>query len=527
MRFSCPKISIAALMAASLFAFQSAHAQSPVGGGDSGSNSGQSESSNSGSSNTNPDSPYPGWASQAGPIAPIPFSKVSAGVSFDPSQYQGSVLGAPLTDTVLNLSLDDAIHRALDYNLALQVRQQAEAVSSGQRTLALQALLPVVTASATTSLNETDLVAEGFKANVFAGLLPPGVTIPSVVSYQNSTGQLNLQWSAFNYSSLKRYQAARAAQDFAASNTADSRQTIILNVAEAYLQVLASFSQLQNAQALLKADKASLNDVVAEHQAGVVANIDEVRARVQFQTQEQTVIADQADLAKKNIALERMIGLDPRQQINLTEIVPYAELDAQPPLAQVREAAWNARQDYRSAQQQVHAAQIQRAAARAERYPTLTFGGYYGVVGITYGSYHGNFVAQAQLKFPLFQEARLRGDSRVAEEQVIAGQSQVENLKQQIDADLRNAYLDYDSAKSLVAVARSNLDLAQTELDQANDRFKAGVTENLPVVDAEATLAQAQTTLVNSMYQYNVSKLELARAMGIIDRQYREYLSGK
>jgi outer membrane protein TolC len=473
------------------------------------------------------DTPYPAWGGQSGPIATIPFQKISAGVNFDASQYMGSVVSAPATSQVLNLSLDDAIHRGLDYNLALQVRRQQQQVFRGEFSQGVQTLLPSLTASASTALTEEDLVTLGFKPGSFAGLLPAGETIPSIISYQSSSAQLNLQWSVFNYAAIKDYQAAKQAVKFVANDTLDSQQQVVLNVAQAYLQVLAAASQLTDAQALLKADEASLRDAAAEHQAGTAANIDELRARVQFQAQQQAVIADQNDLAKKNIVLERMIGLDARQPINLTEIIPYAELDAQPPLAQVRETAWTTRADYLSAQQQVRAAQLLRDAAKAERYPTLSFGGYYGVIGITYGSYHGDFVAQAQLKFPIFQEAKFRGDRQVAEQQVNEGQSQAENIKQQIDADLRNAYLDYQSAKTLVAVARSNVDLAKIELDEANDRFKAGVTENLAVTDAEATLAQADTTLVNSMYQYNLSKLELARAMGIIDRQYREYLNGK
>jgi outer membrane protein TolC len=487
-------------------------------------------SSATGGSSNSSDSPYPTWGPQAGPIARIPFNKVSAGIDFDASQYMGSVVSAPATNTVLDLSLDDAIHRGLDYNLALQVRRQQQQIVRGQFSQGIQSLVPMLTASATTALTEEDLVTLGFKPYSFAKLLP-GVTIPSIINYQSSSAQLNLQWSAFSYAAIKDYQAARQAVKFAANDTLDSQQQVILNVAQAYLQVLAAYAQLQNAQVLLKADQAGLNDAIAEHAAGVSANIDEVRARVQFQTQQQAVIADQNNLAKLNIALERMIGLDAMQQINLTEVVPYAELDEQPSAASGRsrmlEAAYSHRADLASAQQQVHAAQLLRDAARAERYPTLSFSGYYGVIGITYGSYHGDFVAQAQLKFPIFQEAKLRGDRRVAEERIHEGQSTVDNLKQQIDADIRNAWLDYNSAKSLVQVSRSNVDLAKTELDQANDRYKAGVTENLSVTDAEATLANAETTLVNSTYQYNMSKLELARALGIIDAQYREYLSGK
>jgi outer membrane protein TolC len=302
---------------------------------------------------------------------------------------------------------------------------------------------------------------------------------------------------------------------------------VVLNVAAAYLQAQAAASQLTNAQALLKADQALLNDVAEEHRAGVVANIDELRARVQMQSQQQAVIAAQNAQAKANIALERMIGLDPAQQINLTETVPYAELDNQASLSELQRQAWATRADYRAAQGQVRAAEMQRKAASAERLPTLSFGGFYGIIGITYASYRTDFFAGANLNFPLFKEASLRGDRAVAQEQVTAGRAQAENLAGQIDAEIRSAQIDYDAAKSLVSVARSNMQLAQLELDQAVDQFKAGVTENLAVVDAQAGLAAAQTSLINSLLRYNVAKLEMAHALGVLDSQYSQYLRGK
>lgn len=508
-----------AIAAIALVLSRAAIAQTPANG-----NSGAAiASSNSGSQAS---SPYPAWALQAGPIASIPFDKTSAGINFDASQYQGSVV-TPATGGVLDLSLDDAIRRGLEYNLALRVRKQQQQISRGLQAQAKQALLPVITASGSTALTEINLVTEGFRAAAFAGLLPPGVTIPQVVSFQSTTGQMNLSWSMFNYSNWKQFRAAKIEQEVSAGNTQDSRETVVLNVAQAYLQVLAAFTQLNDAKVLLQADELLVHDTILEHEAGVVANIDELRARVQLQAQQQTVIADEGNFAKRNIALERMIGLDPAQKINLTSIVPFAELDNEPALPQLREAAWATRPDYRGAQQQVQAAKLQRDAARAERLPTLSFGGYYGVIGITYGSYYGNFAAQANLDFPIFEEAKFRGDRAVAEEQLSVSRTQVENLKEQIDADLRDALLDYDAAKSLVGVARSNVDLTNLELDQARERYKAGVTENLPVVDAEADVAAADTNYVNGLYQFNVAKLELARALGIIDAQYRQYLSGK
>jgi outer membrane protein TolC len=481
------------------------------------------------SSNEGPaqDSPYPGWASQAGPVAPIPFRKFSAGVSLSANDFQGSVASAPARPGILDLSLDDAIRRGLETNLAIRLRREQQNISQGQRSLALQSMLPIVTASGSTSLSQVDLVTEGFRASAFHGLLPPGVTIPQIVSPETTTGQGNLNWSAINISALRNYQAVKIQQSVAAATTADSQQTVVLNVAAAYLQAQAAASQLTNAQALLKADQALLNDVAEEHRAGVVANIDELRARVQMQSQQQAVIAAQNAQAKANIALERMIGLDPAQQINLTETVPYAELDNQASLSELQRQAWATRADYRAAQGQVRAAEMQRKAASAERLPTLSFGGFYGIIGITYASYRTDFFAGANLNFPLFKEASLRGDRAVAQEQVTAGRAQAENLAGQIDAEIRSAQIDYDAAKSLVSVARSNMQLAQLELDQAIDQFKAGVTENLAVVDAQAGLAAAQTSLINSLLRYNVAKLEMAHALGVLDSQYSQYLRGK
>jgi len=84
--------------------------------------------------------------------------------------------------------------------------------------------------------------------------------------------------------------------------------------------------------------------------------------------------------------------------------------------------------------------------------------------------------------------------------------------------------LDVESSHDLVKVAKSNVVLSQQVLDDATDRFKAGVDDNLPVVQAQATLAGAQTRLVQTLYQYNTAKLTLARNTGVVETQYKIYL---
>jgi outer membrane protein TolC len=137
---------------------------------------------------------------------------------------------------------------------------------------------------------------------------------------------------------------------------------------------------------------------------------------------------------------------------------------------------------------------------------------------------HGNFAAQGNLSVPLFREASLRGQTDTAKAQLAEVSYQLADLRSQIDYQVRVALLDVNASAQLVAVARSNVDLATHALADETERVNAGVDDNLPLVDAQASLASAQTNLVESLYQYNLSKLVLARASGILEAQYRVYL---
>ena len=293
------------------------------------------------------------------------------------------------------------------------------------------------------------------------------------------------------------------------------------------LQALAAkLTQLQTyTRELLKTDEVALNQAVAQHEAGTSAKLDELRARVQYQTQQQVVIAQENSFEKAKIALEREIGLSVLQKIQLTDISPYAELEATS-VDQAKQEAYANRQDYQSMIHQVRQSQLALGAAKHERLPTLSFGGFYGVQGITGSVYHGVFSAQGELDVPLFKEAKFRGDRETANAQLSNLYSQMADLKSKIDQQLRDSLLDLTTQQELVRVARSNLDLATTELDQSTQRYRAGIDDNLPLVEAQSTLSNAQSQYVNTVYQFNQAKLSLARNLGIIDTQYQAYLKG-
>ena len=186
--------------------------------------------------------------------------------------------------------------------------------------------------------------------------------------------------------------------------------------------------------------------------------------------------------------------------------------------------AYEHRKDLLSLQAQVDVASRELRAAKYERLPTLAFNGYYGLLGQTDGSYHGVFQAAGALRFPIFREAAQRGQEEQVSAQLMALQQQESSLRVTIDGQIRSSMLDVHAAAEMVKVAQSNVELAQKELSDVTERFKAGVDTNLPVVDAEASVTGANAQLVQALYQYNVAKLTLARQTGIVESSYRSYL---
>src|SRR5216683_1552487 len=420
------------------------------------------------------------WAQDANSLPSAPTPNVAV------LKLPGGVVVEQATPGALPLSLDDAIERGLKRNLQMELSLQNERLVHGQVLTVKNNLLPSLTAEAETATQQLNLAALGFKPSSLEAFgFPPG-TITEIVK----------------------------ADTVASLTTLNTRGSVTLSVGTQYLLALADAAQIENAQALVKADEVALHQATASHDAGVGTNLDVLRARVQLQTQQQVLINAENTFAKDKIALNRMIGLPAEQELKLTDTAPYAEF-AELPLEQAKALAFERRKDLLSLQAQLEVAERTRKAVKAERLPSLAFDGYYGVMGETHGLYHGVFSATGKVTFPIFQEGQLRGEREVAEAQKHALQEQIDSLKVTIESQIRSSMLDVQSSSELVKVARSNVDLATEQLQQASDRFSAGVDDNLPVVRAQATLADAQTRLVGTLYQYNQSKLMLARNTGV------------
>jgi outer membrane protein TolC len=455
---------------------------------------------------------------QSAPLAPT-----ALGTQSWQSQNFAGVPIAQATSGALPLSLDDAISRGLANNLQIKLDTQAERTVRGEILAVGNQLLPNIRATAYTNTQVIDLAALGFKASSLAAFgFAPG-SINTIVKVNVTDAQLSIDQPLFNLTDYFLYRSAQKAAEVASMNLLNTRGGIVEAVGIQYLAALADQAQIVNAQALEQADQEVLRQATLSHDAGVGTNLDVLRARVQLQTQQQTLISAQNTFAKDKIALNRLIGLPADQDLTLTDTVPYAEL-ANLPLDQAKALAYQRRKDLLTLQAQLEVADRAGKAVKYERMPTLAFSGYYGVLGETTGLYHGVFTAQGILRIPIFEEARFRGESETSAAQQIALKRQIDALKISIDAQIRTSMLDVESTAQLVKVARSNVDLAQQALSDARDRFTAGVDDNLPVVQAQATLASAQSRLIDSQFQLNQSKLDLARNTGVVETQYKQYL---
>ncbi|MGP0012299.1 TolC family protein, partial [Pseudomonas sp.] len=333
-------------------------------------------------------------------------------------------------------------------------------------------------------------------------------------------------FSVFDYGLRKSYHAAKEGERAAQLSFKDAHDLVVQSVANAYLLVIAGSSRVQALRAQVETDQAIYDRTADQHRAGTTAAIDVLRAHVELQQEQQQLIAQVNQVAKDKLALGRVIGLPPGQELMIVDTEPYSPLAAMTPDEAVR-TAYEQRADFQSAQASVHAAEDSVSAAHAERYPTVGVTADYGADGTTLNNSHGTFTFQAAAKFNIFDGGRISGDIIQARAALKQRQDELADLGGQIDYQVRAALLDIQSAADQVAVARSNLDLANQTLTQAQDRFASGVTDTIEVVQAQGSVAVANDNLISALYAHNLAKVELARALGSTEQRIQRFMEVK
>jgi outer membrane protein TolC len=439
----------------------------------------------------------------------------------------GIAVEAPAQDAI-PLSLDDAISIAMQRNVRMRYDRANQKEVKGDTLGVLNALIPNLTFNAESSAQEIDLVAMGFKPSFIAGfaktgLIPAGFQFANIVKVNTTQAMLNVNQVLFSLPDYELYRGTKNETRVVDLGELTDEGDVVLTVGSMYLKVLADESNVTNAEAQARSAKVLSEQAQLKLNAGVGTNLDALRGRVEYQQRAQGVLAAESTLEKDRIQLARILGLPAAQKVDLTDAAPFAEL-AEMDLDAAKITAYKHRKDLLSLEQQIALTEREQKAVKFQRLPTLAFNGFYGIIGLTTGPYHGDFSAAGSLNVPIFREAAQRGEQDVVNAQLISLRQREADLRVTIDSQIRASMLDVQAAKELVDVARSNVQLAQQELSDERDRFSAGVDDNLAVVDAESAVANAQSQMVGSLYQYNVAKLQLARNTGVVENRYRAYL---
>jgi outer membrane protein TolC len=451
-------------------------------------------------------------------LSPVVATTTSQAQVMSPNY--GSVPSGPATNMVLRLPLNEAINRAVRYNLGAIESDENTRAARGQRLLALSHLLPQVSAGITENVDQVNFTALGLGAVHIPGI--PAVAGP----FSYSTASASVSQTLFSYESIQRFRAARTSEQAAQLSYKDTLDVITLTVGNAYLQVIEAGSRIEAEGAQVQNAKALYDQAVDEFQAGTRPRIDVTRTALQLHTEEYNLSVARNNFAVAKLTLGRAIGLPLGQSFEIADQLPYADIHP-PTVEEAIMMAYNSRSDLRSALASAKSAEQVLSAAKGERYPVVAVNGDYGDQGPTFGQSHGIFGFQAGINVPVYTGGRIKGDITQAEATLRQRNAEAENIRGQIDYDVRTAFLNLNAAKEQVEVAHENVGLANDNVARSKERFAAGVTDSVEVVQTEQSLASANDQYITSLYSHNLAKLALARALGIARGSFSQYLGGR
>jgi len=433
--------------------------------------------------------------------------------------FSGSVPSKPVPGTI-SLSLQDAIDRGLKQNLGLLLSNEGIRSARGQRWEQLSALLPHVTAAPAVVTSETNLGQIGLTS--LGGIPIP----PSVGPFSYFDARVSVNQSLFDWKSINNSRAASQSLKSAEYSFKDARDLVVLAVGYTYLQAIADEARIETAEAQVKTAQALYDQAMAQVNAGTSPEIDGLRAKVELQTRQQQLIQAKNNFAIQKLTVARVIGLAPGQEFEFADKSPYQSF-AGMTVDEALKRAYASRPDYQAAMNDVRAAEFSRKAAQAGYFPSLSFNADLGEGGAHPSTATQVFDVRGTLSIPIFQGGSVHGDILQADARLEQSRERLDNLRAQIDSDVRTALLNLESSAEQVKVAQSNIGLAEETLSQSRDRFTAGVTDTVEVVQSQEAVASAHEQFISSLYNFNFAKISLARALGVAEAGVKEYFKGQ
>jgi outer membrane protein TolC/ABC-type transporter Mla MlaB component len=414
---------------------------------------------------------------------------------------------------VLRLTLDQAVGLALKQNPTAQIAVLTAAQSEQDKNIARADLLPQASARISDEAQKVNLRAQFGGVPAFPGL--PNTLGP----FQLFSAGPSVSAPVFDLTLWNRYQAARNTANASKANSLSTREQVILLTVSQYIGTLRAVANVQASQSRVDLAQALYDQAADLQKEGVGTGIDTLRANVELQNEKQRLLEAANDRETFLYGLSRLLNLDPRQKIELSDSLSFFDTP-QPQVDTSIEAALADRQEWKALSSQLKAAEDQKKAARDSRLPSVRFDGTFAYVGTSGNTTLPTYTYQGSVNLPLFTGGRIRAEVVRADLEIRRLEEQRADLRNQIALDVKTALLNLDSARSEVQVANLGVQLSKEEVDQARDRFKAGVANNIEVIQAQDSLSRANDNQIAALYRFNQARADFARSIGQMEKVY-------
>ena len=419
----------------------------------------------------------------------------------------------PPTDN-LKLTLEQSVALAIKQNPTQQIAVLNAAESIQDKNITRSDLLPQANLQVADSATRENIKAQ------FGGKLPPGFPFPGHIGpYQIFSAGPAFGTNIFDFSLWKRYRAAQSNVIASKADSLSTREQVILLVVSQYIGTLRAVANVEASKSRVDLAQALYDQAADLQKEGVGTGIDTLRANVELQNEKQRLIEAENDREAALYGLSKLLNLDPRQKIELADSLSFFDTP-QPEVEASIEDALSSRQEWKAIESQEKSAKLEKQASQYQRLPSLRFDGNWAYLGSSSSTGIPTYQYQASVNMPLFTGGRIRAEIVKADLELQKIDQQKADLRNQIALDVKTALLNLQSARSEVQVANLGVQLAKEEVDQARDRFKAGVANNIEVISAQDSLSRANDNQIAALYRFNQARADFARAVGQMEKTY-------
>jgi outer membrane protein len=411
----------------------------------------------------------------------------------------------------LKITLHDAVETALNQNPDVQIAALNLAESQEGRAIAFSQLLPQA------DFNVSD---RAIRSNIRANL---GLPIPGLPEH---AGPFQVFQTGSTFSSpildlslWRKWQASRKSVTSTDDQRISVREQVVLLVVSQYLSSLRGNAEVQADQSRVNLAQAIYDQSADLEKHGAATNVDTLRANVELQNEKQLLLEAQTNEKIALFGLTKLLNLDPQQKLDLDDETSFFQTPDENAEASLA-AAFQARPEMKALLAEQQSLEYERSATRDSRLPALRFDGIFEQQGISSSTVIPTYVYQASVNFPLFAGGRIRAEMAQDKIELKKIAQRITDQRNQIALEVQTAAARLESARSEVQVANLGVDLAQQEVQQARDRFQAGVADNIELISAQDALARANDNQISALYSYNQSRADLARARGQIEMLY-------